>query len=103
MTDLYRDPTAYDIMYGELQCNRHVLWERWWAVLNCTKDAIWRSRNILAFKKFAMAPMSVAKLAVSIARDYILLDKTKFNDMDVKEHWKVGESGLVYDLLKDVI
>ena len=103
LTNLYRDPTANDIMFGELQCNRHALWERWWAMINCIKDAIWKGRNILVFKKFAMSPVSVAKLAVTIARDYIQIDKSKLNDTEVKERWKVGESGLVYDLLKDVM
>ena len=103
LTNLYRDPTANDILYGELHCNRNLLWERWWAVLNCTKEAIWKCRNVLVFKKFAMSPVTVAKLAVTIAQDYILIDKTKLNNTEVKERWKVGESGLVYNLLKDVI
>ena len=50
-----------------------------------------------------MSPVSVAKLAVTIARDYILMDKSKFYNTEVKERWKVGEYGLVYDLIKDVI
>ena len=56
LTDLYRDPTLNDIMYGELSRYNHKQWERWWAVINSAKDAIWRCRNILVFKKFSMPP-----------------------------------------------
>ena len=103
LIDLHRDPTIEDIMHGELNGNYTENCKRWWAVINCTKDAIWKCRNILVFKKFCMPPESVAKLAVTIARDYILRDKIKFDTGEIKQLWQVGRPGMVYDLLKNVM
>ena len=102
MKDLYREPTENDIIHGELNGNNKKLWLRWWAVINCIKEAIWKSRNILVFKKFSMPPESVAKLAVTIVRDYILKDKTKHEISVITELWKVP-NGFVNDILKDVL
>ena len=103
LIDLYRAPTEKDVMYGELHSNNIRNWERWWAVINCTKDAIWRCRNILVFKRFCMSPETVAKLAVTITKDYILMDKTKYDTREVKELWKLGRPSIIYDVLKNVL
>ena len=102
LDDLYRIPTVNDVMYGELHCNDPRRWVRWWAAINCTKEAIWKCRNVLVFKKFSMAPEQVAKLAVTIARDYLLKDKEKHSNRELTELWKVG-NGFVHEILKNAL
>ena len=102
LRDLYRDPTVDDMMYGELQVNNRDTWVRWWAVINCIKEAIWKCRNVLVFKKFSIPPESVAKLAVNIARDYVIKDKRKYSNSELMNLWKVGNV-FVNGILKDVL
>ena len=54
------------------------------------------------FKKFSMAPEQVAKMAVMIARDYILGDKEKYSNREVTELWKVG-NGFAHEMLKNAL
>ena len=101
---IYRAPTFHDIVYGELHGNyKDDKRTRWWALINCIKDAIWRCRNVMALKNYDMPPEKVVKLAGTVTRDYILKDKTKHNITEIMDLWRVGQHGLAYDLLKDML
>ena len=51
------------------------------------------------FKKFCMPPETISKLAVTIARDYILKEKTKQDSIVITQLWKVGNV-FAYDILR---
>ena len=102
LIDLYKDPTEKDVLYGELHGNNRDTWLRWWAVINCTKEAIWKCRNVLIYKKFSITPESVAKLSVNIARDYVLKDKTKYSNSEMLDLWK-GGNAFVNAILRDAL
>ena len=100
LADLYRDPTVSDAIYGDLHSKEFEKWARWWAVVNCIKEAIWKCRNVLVFKKFSIPPETVAKLAMSVVRDYILKERKQYNNVELIELWKLG-NGFEHAKLKE--
>lgn len=47
---LHKIPDCNDIIYGNTDTREAGKVERWWIVINCIKDGIWKCRNFLAFK-----------------------------------------------------
>lgn len=54
---------------------RTLKWERWWAVINCVKDALRRARNLVLFKQYIMSLESVIHLSLTLVGDYVSRDK----------------------------
>lgn len=96
--ELYRTPSHLDILYGELQNVDTKKWERWRAVMNCVKDAVWRSRNLLVFKKCVMSPESVVHLSLTLVKDYILRDKQNVGGKECKNLWKIRNDYMFSEL-----
>ncbi|MFM9587621.1 hypothetical protein, partial [Streptomyces caniscabiei] len=77
-----------DVIYGNLGENNNGN-ERWWAVINCVKEGIWKCRNLVAFKMFCISPDKVVKAGITRVKDYILRDRGKYSDQEIKMKWKM--------------
>ena len=97
--DLYREPSEKDVLYGNLDINKCKRWERWWMVINCVKEGIWRSRNLVVFKKFYVTPDSVVKGILSMVKDYVWRDRKKYNDTEVKDYWEIRQDFITQNLM----
>ena len=90
LTSLYRNPSEINVLYGALDSNTIDEWKRWWIAINCVKDAIWKSRNLLMYKRYSMPVHSVVNLSLTLVKDYIKVDK-KYNYAELKELWNMDE------------
>ena len=98
---LFREPGEIYILYGNLNRGDRTKWDRWWAVINCMKEGLWRSRNLVVFKEYYLQPEAVVKVGLTLVRDYILSEKKKHSEMELKELWKIGDgflSNVVFDV-----
>ena len=78
-----------DVLYGNIDTNEKDKNERWWEVINCIKEGIWKCRNLTAVKNVPIPADSVAKVGISSVRDYIIRDRLKYNDQKMKNWWKI--------------
>lgn len=90
LRDLYRAPLTYDdIAYGFVKDIPSENVNRWWVVINCVKESLWKARNIWVFKKYAVPKENVIQSMLSIFRDYILKDKSCKGVKQKLQLWKV--------------
>ena len=102
LTDLYRQPDEADVLYGDFDPREVDRAKRWWTVINCVKDAIWKCRNLLVFRGVYKSPASVAKVGLAQVRDYIFRDKMNRENGDLVKTWKMTD-GLIKDNLLKVL
>ena len=86
---LHKSPDNNDIIYGDIGTKETEEAVRWWTVINCIKDGIWKCRNLLAFKNVYKSPESVVKVGLSIVKDYIQKDRKKYSYDEIIVQWKI--------------
>ena len=86
---LHKSPDHNDIIYGDMGTKETEKAVRWWTVINCIKDGIWKCRNLLAFKNVYKSPESVVKVGLSIVKDYIQKDRKKYSYDEIIVQWKI--------------
>lgn len=102
LKELFKDPREDDVMYGHLEGKESKKWERWWAVINCVKEGLWRSRNLVVFKRFNLEPEAVARVCLTLVRDYVLREKKMYSDQELIERWVIRD-GLISITLIEVL
>ncbi|KAK1175396.1 hypothetical protein AOXY_G42 [Acipenser oxyrinchus oxyrinchus] len=70
-----------------------------WSIINCTKDALWKARNILLWKKCALSAEAVYALALSIARDYVARDLVHRSGDEVSKIWGLEREQMVSQIV----
>lgn len=71
----YSGPIFYeDITYGHLQRNPTNKMKKWWAVINCVKESLWKARNVWVSTKYCMPYDLVIRSMINILKDYLLKD-----------------------------
>ncbi len=63
------------------------------------KEGLWRGRNMVVFKRFYMEPEAVVKVGLMMVRDYVLREKKKFSDVELKEKWKIVNQNVLTEVL----
>lgn len=95
LRDLYRAPASYeDVAYGFLQSKPPENVNKWWVVINCVKESLWKARNVLVFKKYCVPKEIVVKSMLNTFRDYILKDKSCKENRQKLQLWKVPHTDL---------
>lgn len=59
---------------------------KWWAIINCVKENLWKARNIWVRKGYSVPDI---KSVVSRVKDYILKEKSNLNYEQKLEKWKI--------------
>lgn len=99
---LYKNADVTDILYGDMDPNEIRQDVRWWTVINCIKDGMWKCRNLLAFKNVYKSPESVVKIGLTLVKDYVQRDKKKHSYDELINLWKI-QNGFIRDILYEVI
>ncbi len=81
--------TALYILYGETDPKEIGKDIRWWTVIKCFKDGMWKCRNLLAFRNVHKSRESVMKVGLTLVKDYLRRDKKKNSSVDLIVLWKI--------------
>ena len=92
--DLFRVPTESDVLYGVIKSGDCKGWERWWALINCTKESMWRCRNRMVYKSLLFSAESIVNLSITLVKDYVWRDKERYGIVVCKELWKIENTEL---------
>lgn len=89
---LYRSPQCYeDIAYGCLKRNPTDEMEKWWVVINCVKESLWKARNVQVSRKYGMPQELVVRCMLNIFSDYLLQDMSTKQKRNKILLWKIPE------------
>lgn len=74
---LHKPPGCYeDIAYGSLQRNQTDNIKKWWVIINCVKESLWKARNVCVMRKICVPQEIVIRSMLNIFSDYMLKDKS---------------------------
>lgn len=92
---LNRVPVCYeDIAYGCLRRNPTANVTKWWAVINCVKESLWKARNVWVMRKFCVPQETVMKSMLNIFNDYMLIDRSTTEKKRKLLLWRVPKTPL---------
>ncbi len=92
---LYKIPVCYeDIAYGCLQRNPTDNVNKWWVVINCVKESLWKARNVWVMRKYCIPQEMIMKCIVNIFSDYILKDRSTKEKKRKLLLWRVPKTAL---------
>ncbi|KAK6467184.1 zinc finger CCHC domain-containing protein 3 [Huso huso] len=92
--------TEHGILYGLLGIK--ISKEKFckiWSIINSTKDALWKARNILQWKKCDLPAEAVYALALSVAKDYVARDVVHRSREDVSKIWGLEKEQMVSQIV----
>lgn len=58
-------------------------------MVNCVKEAIWKVRNILIYRKYEISETNVLKIVGSSVKEYMWKEKLIQRNEEVLSAWKV--------------
>ena len=84
---LYKVPLCHeDIAYGCLKRNQTTTVGKWWVVINCVKESLWKARNMSVMKRYCIPREIVVRMILNSFKDYMLTvnsrQKNKANDVE---------------------
>lgn len=92
---LYKVPDCYeDIAYGCLQKKTTDNVHKWWAVINCVKESLWKARNVWVKRKYCVPHEFVMRSMLNIFNDYMLKDKSTTEKKRKLLLWKIPDNPL---------
>lgn len=90
LQDLYKIPQSFDdIAYGFLEGPPSENVNMWWAAINCVKESLWTTRNVLVFNRVGVPKEKVLKSILNLLKGYILKDDIYKDRQQNLEKWKV--------------
>lgn len=92
--------TEYGILYGLLGIK--ISKEKFckiWSIINSTKDALWKARNILQWKKCDLSAEAVYALALSVAKDYVARDVVHRSREEVSKIWGLEKEQMISQIV----
>ena len=95
LPNLYRGPVCYeDIAYGVLQRNPTAEVNKWWAVIKCVRESLWKARNVLLLREFCVPGEIVMKSILSTFNDHVVKAKSTTEQKTQLLQWRVPNSPL---------
>ena len=89
-----RVPTESEVLYEVMRSGDGKGVERWWVLTNCTKESLWRRRNLTVYKSFLFSAESIVNFSITLLKDYVWRHKERHGTVVCKEHWKIGNDEL---------
>ncbi|KAK6493753.1 hypothetical protein HHUSO_G118 [Huso huso] len=92
--------TEHGILYGLLGIK--ISKEKFckiWSIINSTKDALWKARNILQWKKCDLPAEAVYALALSVAKDYVARDVVHRSREEVSKIWGLEKEQMISQIV----
>lgn len=88
---LFHTPLNKEQMfYGDIKTKQTEIKKRWWAAINCVKEALWVCRGVTAQRKMSILICQIANVALFKVKDYVLRDKLR-REEDTDNLWFIAK------------